>query len=296
MKYALKWILLTIVLFAGMNTPVLLFASDAGMGVNSIITVPIAAPEFSAGKDDEKARFSLIQLDATGQAIIGLSYDTVTRRVVSDTLAWNFAFRATPMYGTVTEKTQIPISNGSFVPGTLKTDILMITFGYSLNGEYQALKNRNMNIIFFGGPLLTGGYFNKSDTFTADTSTSIWKPYLPEPWSNEVFAYYLGVQGGVYIGLKAGGFHIDPFGMISLQQGNSGGLWGYALDKDGKVVDVTGKSLDIGETQIISYGLTIEHLPSRYSFTAQLQESSKAGDVPKYKTSIFQVGLHWKFN
>ena len=236
---------------------------------------PIATPEFDAGKVDKKFSATYVGISGTGFDLYGAGVNSITRTANSDMTALDLSFGGFIMSGTM-------------VFGTSKGDLLVMNVPFSVNFEFQPVKNENIALILFGGPMVNFGlsslsyesqYYNPfTNRTTTDTTTS----------STTTLLY--GVQGGAQLGIKAGGFTISPFAMFQSQQGTASTTTSSAYGS-------SSSSISIPAFTSTSYGLDILYRPWNMTLSSMLQEAAKSGSGNNssagFKTTV--ISLSWNY-
>lgn len=229
---------------------------------------PIASPEFSAGKVDRKVTATYVGITGTGLNLNGAGGNWITRAPLSEMTAVGVSIGAFYMSGTMNI-------------GTDKGNMSILTVPWSLNLEFQPVKNENAALILFGGAGMSMGLssleykytlLGKNYTNTTTTTTTLY-----------------GLQGGAQVGVKAGDFTISPFGMVQSQQG----LASSSSSTSGG--GSSSSSVDIPAFTSTSYGLDILYRPWNLTLSSMLQEAAKSGSGGSegFKTTI--VSMSWNF-
>ena len=242
---------------------------------------PIATPEFDAGKVDKKFSATYVGISGTGFDLSGAGVNSITRTANSDMTALDLSFGGFIMSGTMAS-------------GTSKGDLLVMNVPFSVNLEFQPVKNENMALILFGGPMVSLGlssfkyqyqyqaitsyspltYGTKTDTMTSSTTTLLY-----------------GAQGGAQLGIKAGDFTISPFAMFQSQQGTSSTTTSSSSSGSGS------SSISIPAFTSTSYGMDILYRPWNMTLSSMLQEAAKSGSGSNsnegFKTTI--ISLSWNY-
>lgn len=244
---------------------------------------PIAMPEFSAGKVDKKVSATYVGITGTGLNLNGAGANLVTRRANSDTTALDTSFGAFLMSGTMNS-------------GTSKGDLLVMNIPFSVNFEFQPVKNDNMALILFGGPMLSLGL--SSFKFQTQTQTITgWSGFTPiygtttDTMTSTTTTLLYGAQGGAQIGINAGGFTISPFAMFQSQQGTA------STTTSSSSSGSSSSSSSIPTFTSTSYGMDILYRPWNMTLSSMLQEAAKSGSGSNsnegFKTTI--ISLSWNF-
>lgn len=228
---------------------------------------PIATPEFNAGQVDKKVSATYVGITGTGLDLNGAGGNFVVRQANSDATALDFSAGAFLMSGTMES-------------GTSKGDLFFMSIPLGVNFELQPVKNENVALILFAGPMMSLGFSSfdfKSGSVSVTTTTT---------------TLLYGVQGGAQFGIKAGDFTISPFGMVQSQQGTASSS---SSSSGGGGSSST--SVDIPAFTSTSYGLDILYRPWNMTLSSMLQEAAKSGSGSNssegFKTTV--ISLNWNF-
>ncbi len=222
---------------------------------------PIASPEFEAGQVDNKFSTTYVGMSGEGIDLNGVGVNAIFRKAGSDTTAIDFSVG-------------VFMLGGSMDFSGVESDMFMVNFPFSLNGEYQAIRTPSASLIFFAGPTLSLGISSLEYEYTISGTT------YSDTFTTTTLLY--GMQGGAQFSATMGDFKVSPFAMVQSSAGSSSTSSGGGST-----------STSISSFATISYGLDILYVPWNMTLSSILREADKSESNEAIDTTIIQ--LSWNF-
>jgi len=232
--------------------PVLALSAHAQSNFQ-ITPPPIAAPDFEAGKVDDKVGLTYISMSGQGMSLTGFGADFIRRKAITDAFAWDWQAGMFKLDGKLSGK-----------------NMSLFSLPLSLNIEYQPLKTPTSSAILFAG-----GNYSMSSVTVDKAVLYIGGTY----WDLNLDIITHGWQIGGQYTAQLSDFKLSPFVMIQSESGTVKTSYG-ALNQG---------SSSIPTFTTTSYGLDLLYIPWNVTLSSVLQEAAKSGSNSSVKTTLFTL-------